>query len=408
MKNLLSKLSNVLYRIRYIMLVLFIFIFIAATILQNKADISYSFNDDNKILDIFHEEKSIVLIYNNEDEENISEIVNYLSQDEFKANVSNINTYSNTIGVKLPYQYMASTMSMDADYCKSLYQKKLGKEDVEGELITIYDFTLYLKELVNGEYYDYTTDEERAKINESAETMIYTKNSLVKEKHSLLSFNINYESETKEIDEFFDNLNDKLDDTLAKKHYLVGDDVMSNELGKTFHTEYLLISILSAIAIFIVICISFRKILIPLILVLIIECSVFITMTYMYFTGSSMYFLALIIVQGMLIGSMVDYGIVMSNYYMEVRCELSIKETIPTLFKKALPTILTSGTIMIMISFIIGTITDDSVSTIIFTLGVGTLSSLILIIFVLPSLLTVFDRFAITKQKRKKDKQKEI
>jgi len=405
MKNLLSKLSNVLYRIRYVMLVLFIFIFISATILQNKADISYSFNDENKILDIFKEEKTIVLVYNNSDEENIPQVVSYLSQDEFKEHVSNINTYSNTIGVKLPYQYMSSTMQMDSDYCKSLYQKKLGKDDVEGELITIYDFTLYLQELVNGEYYDYTTDEERNKINESAKTMINAKNSLVSDEHSLLSFNINYESETKEIDDFFDNLNDKLDEILTKKHYLVGDDVMSNELGKTFHTEYLLISILSAIAIFIVICISFRKILIPLILVLIIECSVFITMTYMYFTGSSMYFLALIIVQGMLIGSMVDYGIVMSNYYMEVRTELSIKETIPTLFKKALPTILTSGTIMIMISFIIGAITDDSISTIIFTLGVGTLTSLILIIFVLPSLLTVFDRFAVAKIRKRKDNE---
>ena len=114
-----------------------------------------------------------------------------------------------------------------------------------------------------------------------------------------------------------------------------------------------------------------------------------------------MYFLALIIVQCILMGSMVDYGILMSHYYVEVRKELPAEEALPEMLKRSIRAIATSAVIIIAMTSVCSLIMNDAVALILKTLCIGSLSALILVIFVLPSLLAVFDK-RVTKGKTDK------
>ena len=115
--------------------------------------------------------------------------------------------------------------------------------------------------------------------------------------------------------------------------------------------------------------------------------------------NSPMYVIALIIVQSMLMGSMVDYGILLTSYYRDLRNNFDVKESVVNALTKSMRTILTSSSVMTITAFILGLVMKDVVAEILFVLSIGTLVATLLIIFVLPSLLVVFDKFITLKKK---------
>ena len=161
------------------------------------------------------------------------------------------------------------------------------------------------------------------------------------------------------------------------------------------------ITVVAAVVIFLIVCLTFRKISVPALLVLIIEFSVFITMSVMAIAHFSMYFIALIIVQCILMGSMADYGILLVSYYQETRREYPKEKALPVVLSRAASAILTSALIMIAITFILGSAMSGAVGRILLTLGIGSLSATLLVLFYLPSLLVIFDKAIMYKRERK-------
>ena len=96
---------------------------------------------------------------------------------------------------------------------------------------------------------------------------------------------------------------------------------MAYEISKSFNKELNLITIFTMIAIFIVVAITFKSFIIPLILVFIIQCAVYITMSILSLTGTNCYFISLLIVQSILMGATIDYAIVYTTYYIEIDYE---------------------------------------------------------------------------------------
>ena len=79
---------------------------------------------------------------------------------------------------------------------------------------------------------------------------------------------------------------------------------------------------------------TFKSILIPIILVLLIQCAVYITMDTLTFAGGSVYFIALLIVQSILMGATIDYAILYTSYYLESRKLMDIKEALINSYNK--------------------------------------------------------------------------
>ncbi len=227
---------------------------------------------------------------------------------------------------------------------------------------------------------------------------------MVGKNHSLMMIDTTLALENEETSEFLAKLFKDCDSALEYDYYVIGNSPMSYEMQQTFDKELLLITVLTALAIFLVVAITFRKISIPLILVLLVQTGVYITIFASGVRGYSMYYLALLVVECILMGATIDYGILFTNYYRENRKKMNIKEALSSAYDGAIHTILTSGLIMILVTGVLGFAPiDQTIAQICQTVSIGALSATILILFVLPGLLAAFDKF-VTKERKKKTK----
>ena len=209
--------------------------------------------------------------------------------------------------------------------------------------------------------------------------------------------------ESEKTSAFVKELSALCDEELPGEHYLIGNSIMVDEMESGFGREQLVITLLTAISIFIVVALTFRSLAIPAILVLIVQCGVFITVSALGAIGGSMYYLALLIVECILMGATIDYGILFTSYYREMRATLPVSEALIAAYKGSIHTILTSGTIMVLITAVIGPLFGNpTIEQIVRTLSVGCASAMFLILFLLPGIIALCDRAVIGKNKKEK------
>lgn len=290
---------------------------------------------------------------------------------------------------------MAENEMFTEDSVTLLYMVAQSSEKVY-EPVALYDIFMFLSGVLeDGMLSSFIDDEMKAQFTD-AKTMIEDgKAQLMGPEYSRMIVTLSYKPDSNEIKTFYKDLDVLLNDNLRGDYYMVGATAMAHEVEGSFDTEYTIISIVTAIAVLIVVCISFRKFAIPVLLVCIIEFSVFAMMSVMTVINFPMYFIALILVQCILMGSMIDYAILLTTYYTEVRRELPVHQALPEVMRRATHSILTSSSILIAVSFICGFFMTGQVANILVTLGVGALCAVLLILFVLPACLTLFDRYLL-------------
>ena len=180
--------------------------------------------------------------------------------------------------------------------------------------------------------------------------------------------------------------------------YVVGDSSSNYEISKSFGTDNLRISIITALLVGIILLFTFQSAALPFILVLTIQGSIWVNFSLPCLANEPMFFLSYLIVSSIQMGATIDYAIVITGRYMVLREECESKnKAISRTLNEAFPTIITSGTIMAASGFVIGFLTSNAtIASLGKTLGIGVLISMILVMFVLPVLLYLFD-FTIDK-----------
>lgn len=221
-------------------------------------------------------------------------------------------------------------------------------------------------------------------------------------RYSRLILTATIPAEGPETDAFYEKINERCKDNKGEFH-LIGSSAMNYEMSQSFDRELLQITLLTAIAIFLVVLITFRSPLVPVVLVLLVQCGVYITITVIGFQGYSINYLALLIVQCILMGSMIDYGILFSNYYREARKTSGTAEALKQAYAGSIHTILTSGLIIVIVTAIFGQcFGEPTVEQICRTISIGAASAILLILFVLPGVLACLDRFTAGRNSLKK------
>ena len=234
-------------------------------------------------------------------------------------------------------------------------------------------------------------------------------NQLLGKDYSLMMVETSLPTESEETSKFMASITDLFEDNLDNKVYLIGNTPMSYEMEQSFDKELLTITLLTAVAIFLVVLFTFRSLLIPAALVLLVQCGVYVTMTVNGLAGYSIYYLALLIVQCILMGATIDYGILFTNYYRENRKTMDIKGALLSAYNGSIHTILTSGLIMVIVTGAIGfSPVDPTIAQICRIISIGALSAILLILFILPGLIATCDRFVTKDKKNKKQKELEI
>lgn len=225
---------------------------------------------------------------------------------------------------------------------------------------------------------------------------------LRKEKWSMAAIVTNYDLEAPNTYGFLDRMQKLCDERLFDNYYLIGESVMYREMKDGFRKELLILTLLTVISIFLIVALTFRSLLIPLILVMTVMTGVFVNVIVSGLNGGTMLYLAYLIVQSILMGATIDYGILFTNYYLERRrAGLNVAGSIKEAYMGSIHTILTSGLIIVSAPYIMSVLlSDPMLSSILSSLTFGAIATLTLILFILPATLATCDKLIMPRNHR--------
>ena len=140
---------------------------------------------------------------------------------------------------------------------------------------------------------------------------------------------------------------------------LVGNSTSDYDLATTFAQDNILISVLSAVFVVIVLLFTFQSAGLPLLLILVIQGSIWLNFSVPALTGDYVFFMSYLIVTAIQMGANIDYAIVVSTRYRDCKAQMPPKSAVVEALNLAFPTILTSGSILTAAAFLIGCITTQ-------------------------------------------------
>ena len=175
--------------------------------------------------------------------------------------------------------------------------------------------------------------------------------------------------------------------------YVVGNSTNAYEFKKSFARDNVVVSVMSILIVLVVLLFTFKSVGMPILLILVIEGSIFINFSVPVFTHVDLFFIAYLIVSSIQMGANIDYAIVIASRYTELQHTLEPKEAVIETMNFAFPTILTSGSILASAGFILGQISSEgTIVGIGQSLGRGTVISIVLVMFALPQILLLGGR----------------
>ena len=197
-------------------------------------------------------------------------------------------------------------------------------------------------------------------------------------------------------DETFAFLNEM--HTMAQKYYdgtilIPGESTSQYDLYKTFQIDNKVVNVVSILAVLVVLLFTFQSAGMPVLLILVIQGAIWINFAFPALQHNNLFFMSYLIVSSIQMGANIDYAIVISTWYSDLKTRMTPREALIKALDLSFPTVLTSGSILSAAGFLIGQITTEpSIVGIGQCLSRGTLISMFLVMFVLPQILVLGDR----------------
>lgn len=308
------------------------------------------------------------------------------------------------VGDRLSPREFSELTDIDIELVRLLYSAYAASNESYGRIIggidsykvpllDMFDFAFDM--IADG--YVSLDDEMQKDLDELDEKLTDGKKQLESKARSRLVLNLSIPEEGDEAEEFLVKAR-----FLAEKYYgdkvmLVGNMTSNHDLADSFSRDNLMITILSVVFVLIVLFFTFQSAGLPLILILVIQGSIWINFSFPTITSQPIYFMSYLVVSSIQMGANIDYAIVITNRYTELRREKDKFTAIIESLNLAFPTIFTSGTILASAGFAIGLLSSNPViSSVGSSLGRGTVISIALVMGILPQLLVLGD-FIIEK-----------
>ena len=303
-----------------------------------------------------------------------------------------------TVTSSLTPRQFAEMAGLDYDVVRVLYSGYAMTQDDYGQIVTNLDnYSIPLLELM-----DYLFDERREvtlnlpqetadSLDDLEEELDDAKLQLKSEDWTRIVLNMDIPIEGEESYSYL-NILHGLIARYYDKGYLVGDTTSCFDLRSSFEHDNLLISVLTIAFVILVLLFTFRSAGLPVLLIVIIQGSIWCNFAVPTLRHANLFFLTYLIISAIQMGANIDYAIVISSRYMELKQELSLKEAMIESLNHAFPTIITSGLMLSSAGIAIGFLTsNETISAIGIYLGIGTLISIFLVMCVLPQILLLGD-----------------
>ncbi len=414
---------------RYVLPPIFAVILVFSTVFSNKCDFVFSVNNidtDNpnipriaqdKIQSVFGQNNMIAMLVPKEDYEKQKRVIkDMLELPEIKSAtaLSNIKIDdTHYVTDRLTPRQFSELAGIDIELARLLYQaygvsnKEYGVmfqnvDEYSAPLIKVFLFLLDQKEKGIISF----NEEQEEMLGGMYDQLKYGLAQLEGDNYARLVFVADIAEEGQETYDLIERMKDTAQPYYDEPVIIVGNSTSAKDLSESFAMDNIKISILTLLFVMVILLFTFKSVGLPIMLVTTIQGSIFINFSFPYIMGTNLYFLGYLIVSAIQMGATIDYAIVITNRYQELKKTLNKSDAIIETLNQAFPTVFTSGTIMTVAGFLIGGLsTDPTIGSFGKVLGRGTLISIILVMTVLPQILYLGDKIiektAITLSKSK-------
>ena len=417
-KNLIPKitfLGKFDVATRFIVPPIFAVVVVVTAVLANKCPYCYSYTDlvtakqsesqiaHQKIKNTFGVNNMVAVIVPTGDYDSERQLLKDLdSCAEVKstqglANIDAMDGYK--LADALTPRQMSELAGLDYEVAEALYAAYAVDQNEYGKLISglgdykvpLFDMFMFLqREMKDG---NITLDGDiQETLDDLFEQLNKAQLQLQSGKYSRLVVYLNLPEESDETMDFLDTMHALIAKYYSSDTYIVGNSTNVKDLSSSFGEDNMLISVLSALFVVIILLFTFKSAGLPVLLIVVIQGSIWINFSVPTIQHESLYFLGYLIVNSIQMGANIDYAIVISSHYSDLKKEMRPKEAIIAALNEAFPTIFTSGTILAVAGALIGVMTTNPVIAAIGTcLGRGTVISIVLVMAVLPQILLIGD-----------------
>ena len=219
-----------------------------------------------------------------------------------------------------------------------------------------------------------------------------TLSQLVSEKYSRFVITVDADYEGEETFELVKKIRDTINAYYPDSYYLAGSGVSTYDLMDTITADTVKVNLIAIGAVFLVLLLTMKSLSLPVILVLAIETAVWINLAIPYFQGNTVFYISYLIISSIQLGATVDYAILFTERYTEFRERMDKKQAIIETVAAVTPSVMTSGVVLAVVGFLLGYLSSHGILAQLGQfLGIGSLLSLSIVLFVLPGLLYLLD-----------------
>lgn len=412
-----SFLGRFAVKSRRILPPLFVLSLVGAFLLSSNCPYCYSYNDLRtakisdrqhayfKIKETFGTSNMVAVLVpsgNYEAESRILQELEAMPEVKGTMGLSGIEALEgHTLTAAMTPRELSELLGLDYEIIQLMYAAYAGEHNQYGAIlggleeyeIPMFDMFLFLKEQL--ESMNISLDSAGTgdmSVDDMFAMLDMAKSQMQTEKYSRMVVYLNLPEESEETFAFLTTIREVIGQYYEDDYYVVGNSTSSRDLSASFATDNLMISLLSAFFVIVVLLFTFKSAGLPILLIVVIQGSIWINFSIPTLTGTPLYFLGYLIVNALQMGANIDYAIVISSHYQEEKKHMPHKEAIVQAVNSAFPTIFTSGSMMAAAGLLIGNMSAQPVVSIMGTcIGRGTIISILLVLLVLPSILVLGD-----------------
>lgn len=224
------------------------------------------------------------------------------------------------------------------------------------------------------------------------------------DKYELMLISSDYEVASPELTTQIEEI-DELVKTYDKNAIIAGEGPLTNDLIKISDEDFKNVNYVSIGVIFAIMFVVLKSLSLSVLLIIAIEFAIFVNVAISYFTGTTLPFIASIVIGTIQLGATIDYAILMTTKYLELRNSgkdkfKSMRETLDS----CVSSVFVSGMCFFAATFGVGAYTDiDLIGSICTLISRGAIISMLVVILILPSLLMLFDKLIMKTTLKKKE-----
>ena len=217
------------------------------------------------------------------------------------------------------------------------------------------------------------------------------RNLLISEDYSRMVLTLSIDEESEDTFSLLERVKQTAGSIFDDKTHLVGTSVSTSDLKEVISADSLKVNLIAVVAIFLVLLFSTRSLILPVMLTLCIEGSIWISMAYSTLRGEYLFYIGYLIVSSILLGSTVDYAILVTNRFREFLQDEAPKVALRSSISHSAVSILTSGLILISAGILLNIIcTDQLTAQLGKLLARGTMVAILVVLFALPGFLKLY------------------